>query len=124
MLKPNKLTKSNFLSSLDLSTEEVFHILELASYFKNKKIFCAASTHYNEEKIIGEEKPAEIIGDGTKDDTFITNNHDEEHYVVHLSKSTAYNLWAMALLFVVINLGMCICCNRKKEQQMMTYLPS
>ena len=25
----------------------------IQKYFKNKKIFCAASTHYNEEKIIG-----------------------------------------------------------------------
>jgi ornithine carbamoyltransferase len=38
MLKPNKLANNNFLSSLDLSKEEVLHILELASNFKNKKI--------------------------------------------------------------------------------------
>ncbi len=38
MLKPNKLAKNNFLSSLDLSTNEVFHIIELAKNFKNKKI--------------------------------------------------------------------------------------
>ena len=38
MLKPNKLVNNNFLSSLDLSTDEVFHILELANNFKNKKI--------------------------------------------------------------------------------------
>ena len=38
MLKPNKLAKKHFLSSLDLSTDEVFHILELANNFKNKKI--------------------------------------------------------------------------------------
>ena len=38
MLKPNKLANNNFLSSLDLSSEEVFHILKLASNFKNKKI--------------------------------------------------------------------------------------
>ena len=38
MLKPNKLAKNNFLSSLDLSTNEVFHILELANNFKSKKI--------------------------------------------------------------------------------------
>ena len=38
MLKPNKLAKTNFLSSLDLSTNEVFHILELARNFKNKKL--------------------------------------------------------------------------------------
>ena len=37
MLKPNKLANNNFLSSLDLSTDEVIHILELASNFKNKK---------------------------------------------------------------------------------------
>jgi len=38
MLKPNKLANNNFLSSLDLSTDELFHILELANNFKNKKI--------------------------------------------------------------------------------------
>ena len=38
MLKPNKLANNNFLSSLDLSTSEVYHILELANNFKNKKI--------------------------------------------------------------------------------------
>ena len=38
MLKPNKLASNNFLSSLDLSTDEFFHILELASNFKNKKL--------------------------------------------------------------------------------------
>jgi len=38
MLKPNKLANNNFLSSLDLSTGEVLHILELANNFKNKKL--------------------------------------------------------------------------------------
>ncbi len=38
MLKPNRLANSNFLSSLDLSTDEVLHILELAKNFKNKKL--------------------------------------------------------------------------------------
>ena len=38
MLKPSKLANNNFLSSLDLSTNEVFHVLELAKNFKNKKI--------------------------------------------------------------------------------------
>ena len=38
MLRPNKLANNNFLSSLDLSSDEVFHILELANNFKNKKI--------------------------------------------------------------------------------------
>jgi len=38
MLKPNKLANNNFLSSLDLSSDEIFHILELANNFKNKKI--------------------------------------------------------------------------------------
>ena len=38
MLKPNKFAINNFLSSLDLSTDEVSHILELANNFKNKKI--------------------------------------------------------------------------------------
>ncbi len=36
MLKPNKLANNNFLSSLDLSTEELLHILDLANNFKNK----------------------------------------------------------------------------------------
>ena len=38
MLKPNKLANNNFLSSLDLSIDEVFHVLNLAKNFKNKKI--------------------------------------------------------------------------------------
>ena len=38
MLKPNKLAKNNFLSSLDVTTDEILHILELANNFKNKKI--------------------------------------------------------------------------------------
>ena len=38
MLKPIKLANKNFLSSLDLSKEEVIHILKLANYFKNKKL--------------------------------------------------------------------------------------
>ena len=38
MLKPRKLAKKNFLSSLDLSAEEVIHILELAEKFKNKQL--------------------------------------------------------------------------------------
>ena len=35
MLKPNKLAKKDFLSSLDMSTEEVNYIFELAKNFKN-----------------------------------------------------------------------------------------
>ena len=38
MLKPIKLAKKNFLSSLDISTNEVLHILGLAKNFKNKKL--------------------------------------------------------------------------------------
>ena len=38
MLKPLKLGNSNFLSSLDITTEELFHILELAKRFKNKSL--------------------------------------------------------------------------------------
>ncbi len=38
MLKPYKLAKRNFLSSLDVSTEEIIHILELASKFKNNDL--------------------------------------------------------------------------------------
>ncbi len=37
MLKPNKLANNNFLSSSDLSTYEILHILDLANIFKNKK---------------------------------------------------------------------------------------
>tara|TARA_B100000579_G_C22772074_1_gene824512 strand:+ start:119 stop:1045 length:927 start_codon:yes stop_codon:yes gene_type:complete len=38
MLKSNKLANNNFLSSLDISTEELIHILELAKKFKNKDL--------------------------------------------------------------------------------------
>jgi len=38
MLKPNKLANKNFLSSLDISTHELYHILDLAKNFKNKQI--------------------------------------------------------------------------------------
>jgi ornithine carbamoyltransferase len=38
MLKPFELASKNFLSSLDLSTNEVLDILELARNFKNKKL--------------------------------------------------------------------------------------
>ena len=37
MLKPNKLANKNFLSSLDITTAEIFHLFELAKNFKNKK---------------------------------------------------------------------------------------
>ena len=38
MLKPNKLASNNFLSSLDISTQEVIHILDLAKKLKNKEL--------------------------------------------------------------------------------------
>ena len=38
MIKPNKLVNKNFLSSLDLSTEEIIYILELAENLKYKKL--------------------------------------------------------------------------------------
>ena len=38
MLNSNKLANKNFLSSLDMSTQEVIHILELAKSFKNKDL--------------------------------------------------------------------------------------
>ena len=38
MLKPIKLANKNFLSSLDLSSEEFFHVMELAKSFKNKEL--------------------------------------------------------------------------------------
>jgi ornithine carbamoyltransferase len=38
MLKQNKLATNNFLSSLDISTDELLNILELAKKFKNKKL--------------------------------------------------------------------------------------
>ena len=38
MLKPTKLVNNNFLSSLDITTDEIFHILELAKNYKYKKI--------------------------------------------------------------------------------------
>ena len=38
MLNPYKLVKKNFLSSLDMSAEEVINILELAKKFKSKEL--------------------------------------------------------------------------------------
>jgi len=38
MLKPIKLANKNYLSSLDISSEEFFHILEIANNFKNKDL--------------------------------------------------------------------------------------
>ncbi len=38
MINPRKLANNNFLSSLDLSSEEVFDILRLAENFKNKEL--------------------------------------------------------------------------------------
>ena len=38
MIKPIKLANNNFLSSLDMSSEEIFHILELAKNLKNKSL--------------------------------------------------------------------------------------
>ena len=38
MLKPAKLAKENYLSSLDMSTEEFINILELAKKFKNEDL--------------------------------------------------------------------------------------
>ena len=37
MLKPKKLINDNFLSSLDVSQEELIHIIELAKTYKNDK---------------------------------------------------------------------------------------
>ncbi len=38
MLKPLKLANKDFLSSLDISSEEFFHILKIAQNFKNKDL--------------------------------------------------------------------------------------
>ena len=38
MLKPKKLAKKNFLSSFDMSTEEIEYIFEIAKHFKEKKL--------------------------------------------------------------------------------------
>ena len=38
MLKINRLANKNFLSSLDISSEELKHILELAKHFKNNDL--------------------------------------------------------------------------------------
>jgi ornithine carbamoyltransferase len=38
MLNPKKLSTKNFLSNLDINTEELNHILELAKNFKNKSL--------------------------------------------------------------------------------------
>ena len=38
MLKPNKLANKNFLSSLDMSAEEIINIIELAKNFRNRNL--------------------------------------------------------------------------------------
>ena len=38
MFKSNKLVSNNFLSSLDISKEELFHILDLAQNFKKQNL--------------------------------------------------------------------------------------
>ena len=38
MIKPIKLAQKNFLSSLDISTEECAHILDLANNIKNNNL--------------------------------------------------------------------------------------
>ena len=38
MIKPYKLANNNFLSSSDLSTDEIIHVLEIAKKFKNKDL--------------------------------------------------------------------------------------
>ncbi len=38
MIKPIKLASNNFLSSLDMTSEEIVHILELAKNIKNKNV--------------------------------------------------------------------------------------
>jgi len=38
MIKANKLVNKNFLSSFDISSQEIYHILELAKNFKNKDL--------------------------------------------------------------------------------------
>ena len=38
MLNPIKLASENFLSSLDITREEFFNILEIAKSFKNKEL--------------------------------------------------------------------------------------
>ena len=38
MSRPNKLTKKNFLSSLDMTTEEILQLFEIARNFKNKDL--------------------------------------------------------------------------------------
>ena len=48
MLKPKKLAIKNFLSSLDLTTQEIIHILDIAKKFKNKDL-----NFKLEEKVLG-----------------------------------------------------------------------
>ena len=38
MIKPKRFANNNFLSSLDLSTDELLRVLDLANNFKNKKL--------------------------------------------------------------------------------------
>ena len=38
MLEPNKLKNRNFLSSFDMSKQEILHILDIAKKLKNKDL--------------------------------------------------------------------------------------
>ena len=48
MLRLNKLANNNFLSSLDITPEEFFHILEIAENFRNKDLTIALK-----DKVLG-----------------------------------------------------------------------
>ena len=48
MIKANKLVNKNFLSSFDISSQEVHNILELAKNFKNKDL-----NINREDKVLG-----------------------------------------------------------------------
>ena len=48
MIKPIRLEKNNFLSSLDLSKEELLHVLDIAKDFKNQDL-----NIYLKNKVLG-----------------------------------------------------------------------
>ena len=79
MLKPIKLASRNFLSSSDISCEELLHILELAKNFKNKDL----NIKFKEK--VSEKVPAVAHFDNTARLQTVTQN-DNPWYYSFLSK--------------------------------------
>ena len=66
MIKPNKLVNKNFLSSFDISSQEVNHILDLATKGKPKRISKSVAQLVIDERREHSRKPDRIRNDIVK----------------------------------------------------------